>query len=270
VNAMAARRRHPAAIALLLFIGLALVGAAYSLLAPRPAQAAASAEGGDATLGKKLFLANCATCHGLNAEGTKYGPTLIGVGAASVDFQVSTGRMPSPGPNVQVPRQDKVKFDEKEIEAMAAWVASLAPGPAIPEKEQYTLEGDPTSAEYRRAIAEGGEIYRVNCAMCHNFAGSGGALTRGKYAPALYGVAPKNIYEALITGPQSMPVFNDANLSPESKAKLIAYLKNVENQPNVGGMNLGNLGPVSEGLFVWVFGLGLMIACAFWLGQKAA
>ena len=119
MNALAARRRHPAAIAILLFLGLALVGTAYSLLAPKPAQAAVSTAD-DVALGKQLFLANCATCHGLNAEGTKYGPTLIGVGAVSVDFQISTGRMPSPGPNVQVPRQDKVKFDEKEIEAMAA------------------------------------------------------------------------------------------------------------------------------------------------------
>ena len=267
---MAARRRHPAAIALLLFIGLALVGVAYTLVTPKPAQAAAGAVTADAEQGKKLYLANCATCHGRNAEGTAYGPTLIGVGAASVHFQIITGRMPSPGPNVQVPRQGEVKFTEEQIEQIAAWAATLAPGPAIPEEKQYTLEGDPNSTEYKRAIAEGGEIYRVNCSMCHNFAGSGGALTRGKYAPPLYGVAPQQIYEALITGPQSMPVFNDANLSPESKAKLIAYLKNVEAQPVVGGMNLGNLGPVSEGMFVWIFGLGLMIACAFWLGQKAA
>ncbi len=106
--------------------------------------------------------------------------------------------------------------------------------------------------------------------MCHNFAGSGGALTRGKYAPSLYGVDGKYIYEAMLTGPQSMPVFNDTNLSPEAKASVIAYLKTTQNEPNVGGMNLGNLGPVSEGMFIWIFGLLLMIACAFWLGQKAA
>ena len=98
MNALAARRRHPAAIAILLFLGLALVGTAYSLLAPKPAQAAV-ATAADAELGKQLFLANCATCHGVNAEGTKSGPTLMGVGAASVDFQVGTGRMPLAGPN---------------------------------------------------------------------------------------------------------------------------------------------------------------------------
>ena len=260
MNALAARRRHPAAIAILLFLGLALVGTAYSLLAPKPAQAAV-ATAADAELGKQLFLANCATCHGLNAEGTKSGPTLMGVGAASVDFQVGTGRMPLAGPNVQAPRIDEVKFTEEQIAAMAAYVASLAPGPAIPDAKLTSGEGD---------VALGGEIYRVNCAMCHNFAGSGGALTRGKYAPSLYGVDGRYVYEAMITGPQSMPVFNDTNLNPEAKASVIAYLKATQAEPNVGGMTLGNLGPVSEGMFVWIFGLLLMIACAFWLGQKAA
>ena len=261
MNALAARRRHPAAIAILLFLGLALVGTAYSLFVPKPAQAAV-ATADETALGKQLFLANCATCHGLNAEGTKSGPTLMGVGAASVDFQVSTGRMPLAGPNVQAPRIDKVKFSEEQIAAMAAYVASLAPGPAIPDAKATSGEGG--------NVALGGEIYRVNCAMCHNFAGSGGALTRGKYAPSLYGVDGKYIYEAMITGPQSMPVFNDTNLTPEAKASVIAYLKATQAEPNVGGMNLGNLGPVSEGMFVWIFGLLLMIACAFWLGQKAA
>ncbi|HRW17872.1 MAG TPA: c-type cytochrome [Dermatophilaceae bacterium] len=264
MNALAARRRHPAAIGLLLLIGLALVGVAYTLLAPKPAQAAAGPVA-DAALGKQLFLANCATCHGLGATGTKSGPSLIGVGAASVDFQVGTGRMPMPGPNVQAPRQDKLKFSPDEIAAMAAYVASLAPGPAIPEA-QYT-EG---LAGKEGEIALGGELYRVNCAMCHNFAGAGGALTRGKYAPSLQGVEGKYVYEAMLTGPQSMPVFNDTNLSPEAKASIIKYLQYTTQQPNPGGMNLGNLGPVSEGLFIWVFGLGLMIACAYWLGQKAA
>ncbi len=261
MNALAARRRHPAAIALLLFVGLVVVGGAYSLLAPKTASATV-ATADDVTAGRELFLANCATCHGIQAQGTKYGPALPGVGAAAVDFQVSTGRMPLAGPNVQAPRIEQVKFSEDQIRQMAAYVATLAPGPGIPDTK-YT-EGEDGE------VAMGGELFRVNCAMCHNFAGSGGALTRGKYAPSLYGVEGKYVYEAMLTGPQSMPVFSDSNMSPESKNDIIAYLKTVENQQNVGGMNLGNLGPVSEGMFVWIFALALMIACAFWLGQKAA
>ena len=261
MNALAARRRHPAAIAILLFLGLVLVGSAYSLLAPKPAQAQAPTA--DAvSQGRALFLANCATCHGLNAQGTAAGPTLVGVGAAAVDFQVGTGRMPLTNPGVQAERQKEIKFSEDEIAALAAYVASLAPGPAIPSDEDLNLDG--------ADVALGGELFRVNCAMCHNFAGSGGALTRGKYAPTLKGVAHRDIYEAMQTGPQSMPVFNDQNITPENKRNIIAWINEVQNQPNQGGNNLGNLGPVSEGMFVWIFGLGIMVAIAVWLGSKAA
>jgi ubiquinol-cytochrome c reductase cytochrome c subunit len=260
VNALAARRRHPAAIALLLLLGLILTGVAYSAFAPKQADAATAAAS-SVEQGKKLFLANCATCHGLQAQGTKVGPGLAGVGAAAVDFQVGTGRMPLAAPNVQAPQQ-KVRFSQEEISAMAAYVASLAPGPAVPDAEYTTGEG--------ADVAMGAELFRVNCAMCHNFAGSGGALTRGKYAPSLRGVEGKHIYEAMVTGPQSMPVFSDDNISPEAKNDIVAYLHEVDEQENVGGMALGNLGPVSEGLFVWIFGLGIMVGFAVWLGKKAA
>ena len=261
MNALAAHRRHPAAIAILLLLGLVVVGGTYSLLAPKTAQASAASADSVAD-GRSLFLANCATCHGLGGQGTKAGPPLVGVGAASVDFQVGTGRMPLAGPNVQAARQDTIKFTQEQIASMAAYVASLGPGPAIPDS-QYTSGKDGN-------VALGGELFRVNCAMCHNFAGAGGALSRGKYAPSLQGAAGKDVYEAMITGPQSMPVFNDANISPEGKNSIIAWLKTTQAEQNVGGVTLGNLGPVSEGLFVWVFGLGLMIGCAVWLGQKSA
>ncbi|MGW5238046.1 cytochrome bc1 complex diheme cytochrome c subunit [Monashia sp. NPDC004114] len=268
MKALAARRRHPAAIAVLLLLGLLVTGGAYSFLAPKDANAAASVAADQVQEGKDLFIANCASCHGLNAQGTKSGPSLVGVGAAAVDFQVGTGRMPLAGPNVQAPI-NKVKFSDEEIAALSAYVASLGPGPSIPD-EKYTKVIEPGTPENNRAIAEGGQIFRVNCAMCHNFAGAGGALTRGKYAPSLQETTPQHIYEAMITGPQSMPVFNDSNLTPEAKQKVISYLKAQENQTNVGGFTLGNLGPVSEGLFAWVFALGILIGCAVWLGKKAA
>ncbi len=267
MNALAARRRHPAAIALLLMLGLLVTGFAYAAVAPQPAQAEASTTE-DVAAGKKLFVANCASCHGVNAEGRATGvedqiagPPLAGVGAAAVDFQVGTGRMPMRQPAVQAP-QGPVQFDQEQIDQMGAYIASLAPGPAVPSEEDVDpAAGDP---------AKGGEIFRVNCAMCHNFAGSGGALTRGKYAPPLDGVSPKHVYEAMQTGPQSMPVFNDANIAPEEKRDIIAFLKVIEDAPQQGGHALGSLGPVTEGWFAWFFGLGLLVAIAVWLGQKSA
>ncbi len=270
MNALAARRRHPAAIAILLMLGLFLMGAAYAAVAPKPADATTRALPAQSVdEGKALFRANCASCHGLNAEGRATGngdkiagPSLAGVGAAAVDFQMGTGRMPMAAPGVQAPRQDEIKYSEEEIASIGAYIASLAPGPEVPSEEAVDpAGGDP---------ARGGELFRVNCAMCHNFAGAGGALTRGKYAPALNDVTGKHVYEAMVTGPQNMPVFNDANVKPEDKQDIIAFLNTLDQQENPGGMALGSLGPVSEGLFAWVFGLGLLIGCAVWLGSKAA
>jgi ubiquinol-cytochrome c reductase cytochrome c subunit len=141
-------------------------------------------------------------------------------------------------------------------------VASLAPGPRAYTNEEITWERDGNTAE-------GGELFRNNCAMCHNFAGQGGALSQGKYAPTVMGVEPKHIYEVMITGPQSMPVFSDTIITPEEKLSIIKWIKAAENEPNLGGAALGRVGPVTEGLLVWTFGLGLLIGIAVWLTAKA-
>jgi ubiquinol-cytochrome c reductase cytochrome c subunit len=187
------------------------------------------------------------------------GPSVIGVGAASVDFQVGTGRMPGQASGPQLEKKP-LQFTQDQIDAMAAYVASLAPGPAVPTAEMLALDGN---------VTKGGELFRINCAMCHNAVGAGGALTEGKFAPGLEGVTEKHIYEAMVTGPQNMPVFSDANLTPQDKKDIITYLKYVENAPAVGGYELGSLGPVSEGLFVWVFAFGAIIAITIWLGAKS-
>jgi len=253
-------RRHPLATVALIVLGLAGTGGAYAL-ATIPAGAETSAAVSDDVLaeGQALFAANCATCHGLALEGTEDGPTLIGVGSASVDFQVGTGRMPlaMSGPQAEV---KPVQFTTEQIRALAEYVASVSPGPAIPDDEYLTGEGD---------LAIGGELFRINCAMCHNVAGAGGALTEGKYAPPIMGVSAAHIYEAMLTGPQNMPVFNDDNISPEDKANIIAYLKYLETTPSVGGATLGSLGPVSEGLFVWIGALGLIVGITIWLTAKS-
>lgn len=211
--------------------------------------------------GRQLFLKGCSSCHGLNAEGGAIAPSLIGVGAASVDFQVGTGRMPMADMSTQAMRKKPV-YDEKEVAALAEYVASLAPGPAIPTDDLLNYERDGSTAE-------GGELFRTNCAMCHNFAAQGGALTQGKYAPTLMGVEPKHIYEALITGPQSMPVFSDKTLTPAEKLSIIKWIKAAEAEPALGGASLGRVGPVTEGLLIWTLGIGLLIGVAVWLAMKA-
>ncbi|HKS02724.1 MAG TPA: c-type cytochrome, partial [Arthrobacter sp.] len=203
---------------------------------------------------------NCATCHGLEAQGTENGPSLIGVGAASVDFQVGTGRMPMQMNGPQAYKKP-AQFNDTQTHQLSAYVASLGAGPAIPAEEYLDEKGD---------AAKGGELFRTNCAMCHNAAAAGGALTRGKFAPALADVSGKHIYEAMATGPQNMPVFSDSNVTPEGKRDIITFLKQIEANGSPGGADLGALGPVSEGLFVWIAGLGVIIAFTIWLTSRTS
>jgi ubiquinol-cytochrome c reductase cytochrome c subunit len=254
-------RRSPLATVALIIVGLMTTGGAYAMFSSTAAAETTTAVTQSMVEdGQKLFAANCATCHGLDAEGTKAGPSLYGVGAASVHFQVGTGRMPLAANGPQAPDKP-AQFTEEQTLAMAAYVASLAPGPDIPSEEYLQGDGDATL---------GAELFRINCAMCHNVAGAGGALTEGKYAPSLSGVESVHVYEAMVTGPQNMPVFNDLTISPEEKADIITYLKYLEENPSPGGFDLGNLGPVSEGLFAWIFGLGAMVAVTIWIAAKAS
>lgn len=257
------RRRRTAMKLVLLMAALFAVGGLYSSLAPT-SRAEEPVATGKVASGEKLFQANCSTCHGIGAAGSEAGPSLIGVGAASVDFQVGTGRMPLQATQPQAPQKQNL-YTEQEIADLAAYVASLGAGPGIPSEELTS----PNLTD-QKVLAEGAELFRVNCAMCHNVVGAGGALTRGKYAPPLRNVTPTHIYEAMQTGPQSMPVFNDTNITPEEKKAVISYLRYVSTEPSPGGITLGSLGPVSEGLFVWVGMLAIIVACTVWLGAKSS
>jgi len=261
MNRLSKYRRHPLAAVLVVVMGLLLVGSLYSLASSASPAQATNARSQAVEEGRQMFLKGCSSCHGLNAEGTDTGPSLIGVGAAAVDFQVGTGRMPMADASVQAMARTP-QFTPEQTVAIAEFVASLAPGPGIPSQEALNYERDGN-------LAQGGELFRTNCAMCHNFAGQGGALTQGKYAASLMGVDPQKIYEALITGPQSMPVFGDRVITPEEKLSIIKWLKAAESEKAQGGISLGKVGPVTEGLLIWTLGLGLLVGAAVWLGAKS-
>jgi ubiquinol-cytochrome c reductase cytochrome c subunit len=266
---LSARRRSRYAAPAVLVAALLASGGLYVALAP----ADATGKTDDASTieqGRALFQVGCSSCHGQNGEGivtkrgNQYGPSLVGVGAAAVDFQVGTGRMPMAQPGAQAARK-KVVYDADEIKALGAFVQSLGPGPAVPESSKYDVSGATDEQ-----IVKGGQFFRTNCTACHNFAGSGGALPGGKYAPNLRGVSGKHIYEAMLTGPQQMPVFSDGVLTPEDKKDIIAYLKKNEDTPSYGGFTLGSLGPVSEGMFAWIVGLGGLVGVGIWLTSHTA
>jgi len=257
-----ARRRRPAAGYAALLLGLVVVALVYGSLTSRGGATEASAAVGtqqDIEFGKDLFQANCSSCHGLEAQGTSQAPSLVGTGAASVYFQMSTGRMPAKEVGAENERKP-VTFSEQQIEDIAGYIASLGGGPEIPTAEQVSTEGADT--------ALGSELFSANCAQCHGFAGAGGALTYGKDAPPLTQATPTQIYEAMLTGPEAMPVFSDGALPPQAKRDIIAYITETRVEPNPGGFSLGRTGPVTEGLVIFLGGMSFLVLISMWITAK--
>lgn len=258
------RRHQKGARLLLVACALLVTGGLYAVVSPATSVAAPTPEETVAR-GKELFAVSCASCHGLNGEGlAEQGiPSLVGVGAAAVDFQIRTGRMPMSNVGIQA-RPKPNTFTPEEIASIALYVATLGDGPAIPDESQYDPSG--LSAE---EVAVGGDLFRTNCSACHNFQGSGGALPNGKVAPPLLDAEPIDIHEAMRTGPGEMPVFADSAIPDKDVKAMIAYLEQVHAQP-AAGLTLGGLGPVSEGFWAWVAGIGGLVLFAMWITKKAA
>jgi ubiquinol-cytochrome c reductase cytochrome c subunit len=263
IKRLAALRRKKVAGPILVVAALFTIGTAFGVASALPsAQPTITTSTSPlVSQGKAIFLRGCSSCHGLNAEGGGIAPSLIGVGAASVDFQVGTGRMPMADMSQQAMEKTPV-YDATQTAELAAYISSLAPGPAALTNGNLNWERDGNAAQ-------GGQLFRTNCAMCHNFAGQGGALTNGKYAPSLMGVQPKYVYEAMLTGPQSMPKFTDSTITPQEKLSIISWLQNANHEQNQGGASLGRVGPFTEGLVAWTLAIGLLIGISAWLALKA-
>jgi ubiquinol-cytochrome c reductase cytochrome c subunit len=207
--------------------------------------------------GRELYETGCISCHGPDGVGIDgRGPSLQGVGAASASFYLSTGRMPATSPSQQAVRKPPV-YSPDEIAALVAYVASLGPGPAIPQIDPAT--GD---------LAEGQQLYTANCAACHNSAGSGGALGQAIYAPALFDATPQQVAEAVRVGPGAMPAFGPQQISDQQLASIVRYVEYLKDPDDRGGASLGRLGPVPEGLVAWVAGIGGVLLFARWLGAR--
>jgi ubiquinol-cytochrome c reductase cytochrome c subunit len=262
------RRRLSGALAL--GFGLLSCATLYALAMPSPQEASAQGDAALVAKGQQLYNTACITCHGANLQGVAdHGPSLLGVGQAAAYFQVGSGRMPLARQEAQAIRKPPLPiFDPAtpdgaaNLDALGAFIEANGGGPSVPAATGDALRGnDP---------ARGGELFRLNCASCHNFTGRGGALSSGKFAPPLDPASESQIYAAMLTGPQNMPKFTDRQLAPDEKKDIIAYIKSVSgDNNNPGGNPIGGIGPVSEGVIAFVIGLAGLIGFALWLGAKS-
>jgi ubiquinol-cytochrome c reductase cytochrome c subunit len=209
--------------------------------------------------GQALFAANCSSCHGPEALGTSRAPNLQGLGAGTVDFWVSTGRMPLADSSVQATRKPP-RFNRLQTLEIASWVQSLTPGEGVQIPVVNTNGAD---------LEAGNTLFTLNCAACHTITGAGDALMDGAYAPSLHLATPTQIVEAIRSGPGNMPHFGPGNITNSEARDIASYVNTVIQHPSdPGGVGLGGIGPVGEGFVGLLVGVGLLMLICFWIGER--
>jgi ubiquinol-cytochrome c reductase cytochrome c subunit len=238
---------------------LVAMGGAYTLFAGSSGASASGNSAADIAAGRQLYETSCITCHGANLQGVKNrGVSLLGVGGAAVYFQVSTGRMPANQQQSQQYRKP-AKFDDQQTRELAAYIESVGGGPTIPAGSVRGSDAD---------VAEGGNLFRLNCASCHGTTFKGAPLSAGKTAPSLNESTDLQIYTAMLTGPESMPIFSDNLITPDQKRAIVAYVQTMKASADPGGSGIDRIGPVSEAIVIWVAGVGALIVAMLWIGAK--
>jgi ubiquinol-cytochrome c reductase cytochrome c subunit len=215
-----------------------------------------------------LYSQNCASCHGDQGEGVVppdtqeapgptpgMGPSLSGVGAGTADFYLRTGYMPIEEPGDQ-PKRNPNFFDDQEIEALIAYVASLGPGLPIPDPQPE--QGN---------ASDGQSIFREHCAGCHQVAAQGGYLT-GAVAPPLERATKVQIAEAVRIGPYVMPQFSEKQISDSELDSLIAYVQYAQDPDDPGGWAIGHVGPVPEGMVTWFLAAAFLVGSCVLIGKR--
>ncbi len=252
---MSGARREARLLARVVRIGLlvAILGQLAWSFRPGPSLALTDEE----NLGRSLFEGNCTTCHGIDAAGTANGPSLQRVGPASVDFQLSSGRMPLGNPADQ-PERLTPAFSPEEISAIVAYLRAIAPGgPEIPTVD---AEGGD--------LSRGSQLFLDNCAACHGAGASGASVGGGQIAPSLDEASPTQIGEAIVVGPGVMPAFGEQTLTEDDVDAIATYLVWLRDHGSEGGLQLGRVGAVAEGLVAVVVGLGLIVLVIRLTGAK--
>jgi ubiquinol-cytochrome c reductase cytochrome c subunit len=216
--------------------------------------------------GSQLYAANCSSCHGIDGRGIitpqpgagnikGQGPPLQGVGAQAADFYLRTGYMPLSKPTEQ-PYRSRVLFSGQQIRAMTAYIASLAPGPAIPAPHPET-----------GSLSQGLHLFTEHCAGCHQVAGEGGYVT-DKRVPTLKKASATEINEAVRIGPYYMPKFSKKDISDKELNSITAYVLQAKTPDDRGGWGIGHIGPVPEGIVAWFIAAFALVAVCAVIGKR--
>lgn len=230
----------------------------------------------DILAGQQLFQEHCQACHGYEGEGGQTSaPPLVSVGAAAADFYLTTGRMPLNNPGNEAARHHPF-FDATQISQLVAYVNALPTitgtnqtGPTIPTVAPLCPTATPDPSDPGCVtLSEGLQAFSLNCAACHQAAGSGGILSKGNVVPSLHNSNMTQVAEAIRVGPKPMPVFAPRQMSDQQMSAIAQYVQYLHHPADPGGLGISHFGPVAEGFVAVLFGFGILLFAARMIGTR--
>lgn len=206
-----------------------------------------------ASEGRALYEEGCAECHGLSREGVDArGPALQNVSPGTVDFYLSTGRMPLDKPGSQPLRRQPI-YSRRQINALVIYLGNDEPIP----------HPDPALGD----VARGFKLFTEWCAGCHQVVARGGSMPQALIPPLLE-ATPTQIAEAVRSGPWAMPRFDVEQLDDRELTDVIRYVEYARHPDDRGGWSLGNIGPIPEGMVAWLLAGITLVLVARVIGKR--
>jgi ubiquinol-cytochrome c reductase cytochrome c subunit len=206
--------------------------------------------------GQKVYLRDCAWCHGIQGQGTSRGPDLRDSGPAYVDFMVRTGRMPLLQPDTSH-RAERPRYDSATISALVQYVG------------EQLGSGEPLPRLTTGNIVSGRTLFLANCAACHSSSGTGTILQDGTRVPQLYSTQSEQIAEAVRVGPGEMPPFGHSTVDDQELSDIVGYVQQLGPHQVKGGWSLDQYGPIAESLVALVVALPVLVLVTLLLGRRA-
>ena len=189
--------------------------------ARRPTSPTRTRSGGAASSSSRV----ASTCHGVDARGTDVAPDLHGVGAASADFQLSTGRMPDTDPDRQ-PESKPPAYSKRRDRR-----------PRRLHRVARRRTADPrTCTNHRATCRRARSLYLQICAACHSAAGNGGALSLGQrraHAARRHRACRSRRRSA--PARPNMPVFGPDTLTDQQVNSIVRYVEYLRDPDHPGG-----------------------------------
>lgn len=226
--------------------------------AESPAAAQPASAKQETSAGRALFLANgCLACHGKNAQGTHFAPSLIGITKKYPPAQL-TDLLHHPKKEMRAGGMPAVTVNDAQMKQLVAYLSSLgtepakepaaaaqaaptAPGKPAAPAEAGTTTTPAVSPQEAKSVplsadaVRGKALFEHNrCETCHGVDGLHGTVA----APGLAGLAsvlPASVLDNLLQHHSTQMKNGNmppTNMSPGARKAIVAYIRSMPSPPD--------------------------------------